>query len=146
MTNNICTFLCTNSQFCISYNITLGSLILWTFTWEVVRKSQVYFFHILHWSCLSPLTLGSPSPPEAGSDSVHTDLDDQHSSVSEPRRESSKSSNNSSNSVNAAGRKMPPYEELTPIYVIKNLVVKPVRYSVTHTNYFFRNSTLLHQD
>ncbi|XP_041808592.1 CLOCK-interacting pacemaker-like isoform X2 [Chelmon rostratus] len=64
---------------------------------------------------------------EAGSDSVHTDLDDQHSSVSEPRRESSKSSNNSSNSVNAAGRKMPPYEELTPIYVIKNLVVKPSR-------------------
>jgi len=63
---------------------------------------------------------------EAGSDSVHTDVDDQRSSVSEPHRESSKSSNNN-NSVNAAGRNMPPYEELTPIYVIKNLVVKPSR-------------------
>ncbi|KAM9348043.1 uncharacterized protein ABDE67_010111 [Symphorus nematophorus] len=61
---------------------------------------------------------------EAGSDFVHTDVDDQRSSVSEPHRESSKSSNNS---ANAAGCNMPPYEELTPIYVIKNLVVKPSR-------------------
>ncbi|CAK6977055.1 CLOCK-interacting pacemaker-like [Scomber scombrus] len=61
---------------------------------------------------------------EAGSDSVHTDVDDQRSSVSEPHRESSKNSNNS---VNAAGHNMPPYGELTPIYVIKNLVVKPSR-------------------
>ncbi|XP_070838986.1 CLOCK-interacting pacemaker-like [Chaetodon trifascialis] len=64
---------------------------------------------------------------EAGSESVHTDLEDQHSSVSKPHRKSSKSSNNSNNSVNATGHNMPPYEELTPIYVIKNLVVKPSR-------------------
>uniref|UniRef100_A0A8D3EEW5 CLOCK-interacting pacemaker-like n=1 Tax=Scophthalmus maximus TaxID=52904 RepID=A0A8D3EEW5_SCOMX len=61
---------------------------------------------------------------ETGSDSVHTDVDDQRSSVSEPHRQNSKSSNNS---VNAAGGNMPPYKELTPIYVIKNLVVKPSR-------------------
>ncbi|XP_037605476.1 CLOCK-interacting pacemaker-like [Sebastes umbrosus] len=59
---------------------------------------------------------------EAGSDSVHNDVDDQRSSVSEPHRESSKSSNNR---VNTAGHNMPPYEERTPIYVINNLVVKP---------------------
>ncbi|KAI3373075.1 hypothetical protein L3Q82_006345 [Scortum barcoo] len=64
---------------------------------------------------------------EAGSDSVHTDVDDQRSSVSEPHRDSNKSSNNSIDSLNAAGHNMPPYEELTPIYVIKNLVVKPSR-------------------
>ncbi|XP_049448465.1 CLOCK-interacting pacemaker-like [Epinephelus fuscoguttatus] len=62
---------------------------------------------------------------EAASDSVHTDVDDQRSSVSEPHRKSSRSSSN--NSVNAAGCNMAPYEELTPIYVIKNLVVKPSR-------------------
>lgn len=77
-----------------------------------------------------PPTLGSPSPSEAGSDTVHTDLDDQHSSVSKPHRESRKNSNNSNSSLIAAGHSMPPYEELTPIYVIKNLVVKPVRYTV----------------
>lgn len=98
--------------------------------------SSISLFSIL--STLPPLTLGSPSPSEAGSDSVHTDVDDQRSSVSEPHRESSKSLNNNTNSVNAAGHNMPPYEELTPIYVIKNLVVKPVRYSVTH----FWHSTL----
>ncbi|XP_040005981.1 CLOCK-interacting pacemaker-like [Xiphias gladius] len=59
---------------------------------------------------------------EAGSDSVHTDVDDQRSSKSS---KSSKSSNN--NSVNPAGHNMPPYEALTPIYVIKDLVVKPSR-------------------
>ncbi|KAG7516778.1 hypothetical protein JOB18_040434 [Solea senegalensis] len=67
---------------------------------------------------------------EAGSDFVHTDVDDQRSSVSEPHRQSSKScssSNNNNNSANAAGHNMPAYEELTPIYIIKNLVVKPSR-------------------
>lgn len=68
---------------------------------------------------------------EAGSDSVHTDVDDQRSSVSEPQLEGSKITNNTS--ANAAGPSMTPYEELTPIYVIKNLVVKPVRYTLTHT-------------
>lgn len=79
---------------------------------------------------------------EAGSDSVHTDVDDQRSSVSEPHMESNKSSNNNINSVNSAGHNMPPYEEPTPIYVIKNLVVKPVRYSVTHNFLLFH--VLLH--
>ncbi|XP_031173873.1 CLOCK-interacting pacemaker-like isoform X1 [Sander lucioperca] len=63
---------------------------------------------------------------EAGSDSVQTDVDDQRSSVSKPHRESSKSLNNNT-SVNTAAHNMPPYEELTPCYVIKNLVVKPSR-------------------
>ncbi|XP_008278301.1 flocculation protein FLO11-like [Stegastes partitus] len=60
---------------------------------------------------------------EAGSDSVHTDVDDQRSSVSEPHRERSKTSNNNS----GAGNNITTYEELTPIYVFKNLVVKPSR-------------------
>ncbi|KAM3868976.1 CLOCK-interacting pacemaker [Diretmus argenteus] len=55
---------------------------------------------------------------EAGSDSLQTDVDDQRSSVSEPHWESS---------LNATGHSMSPYEELTPIYVINNLVVKPSR-------------------
>lgn len=58
---------------------------------------------------------------EAGSDSVHTDIDDQCSSVSKTHRESRKSSNNSN--ANAAGLDMTSYEELPPIY----LVVKPSR-------------------
>ncbi|XP_071317597.1 CLOCK-interacting pacemaker-like [Trachinotus anak] len=60
---------------------------------------------------------------EAGSDSVHTDVDDQRSSVSEPHRESNKSLN----SLNAVVHNMPPYEEFPPIYVIKNLAVKSSR-------------------
>lgn len=71
---------------------------------------------------------------------MHTDLDDQRSSVSEPHRQSSnKSNNNSVNNAAAAGHNMPPYEDLTPIYVIKNLV----RHSVTHDN-LFRYSALLY--
>uniref|UniRef100_A0A673ATW0 Uncharacterized protein n=1 Tax=Sphaeramia orbicularis TaxID=375764 RepID=A0A673ATW0_9TELE len=66
---------------------------------------------------------------EAGSDSVHTDVDDQRSSVSERQSGSSKSSN--SGGGNTPGRSMPPYKEMTPVYVIKNLMVKPVSYSVT---------------
>lgn len=108
----------------------------------------------VHLSHLSPI-LPPPSSyswvswsSEAGSDTVHTDLDDQRSSVSEPHRESRKSSNNNNNSrVNAAGHNMPPYEELTPIYVIKNLVVKPVRYVQLHiTTCCCRHSALLHHD
>lgn len=67
---------------------------------------------------------------EAGSDSVHTDVDDQRSSVSEPQRQSNGSTNNSSSngsSVSAATHSMPPYKELTPVYVIKNVMVKPSR-------------------
>ncbi|XP_071780972.2 CLOCK-interacting pacemaker-like [Centroberyx gerrardi] len=58
---------------------------------------------------------------EAGSDSVQTDVDDQRSSVSARHRESSKGCNNNN------AHNMAPYEELTPIYVIENLVVKPSR-------------------
>nr|XP_046265699.1 CLOCK-interacting pacemaker-like [Scatophagus argus]XP_046265700.1 CLOCK-interacting pacemaker-like [Scatophagus argus]XP_046265701.1 CLOCK-interacting pacemaker-like [Scatophagus argus] len=61
---------------------------------------------------------------EAGSDSVHADLDDQCSSVSESHRENRKSLNKNGN---AAGHKMPSHEGITDIYVIKNLVVKPSR-------------------
>ncbi|KAM4620545.1 CLOCK-interacting pacemaker-like isoform 2-T2 [Polymixia lowei] len=60
---------------------------------------------------------------ESGSDLVLNDLDDQRSSVSQPHRKSSKCRDN--NRLNATGHSMPPYEELSPIYVIKNLVVKP---------------------
>ncbi|XP_022076733.1 CLOCK-interacting pacemaker-like [Acanthochromis polyacanthus] len=62
---------------------------------------------------------------ETGSDFVHTDVDDQRSSVSEPHRESSKTLD--SNSVNGANNNITTYEELTPIYIFKNLVVKSSR-------------------
>ncbi|KAK2828935.1 hypothetical protein Q5P01_019969 [Channa striata] len=62
---------------------------------------------------------------EAGSDSLHTDVDDQCSSVSEHHMESRKNTNH--NIVNDGGDNMLPYEELTPIYIIKNLVAKPSR-------------------
>ncbi|KAK7904286.1 hypothetical protein WMY93_016893 [Mugilogobius chulae] len=64
---------------------------------------------------------------EAGSDFVNTDVDDQRSSASEPQRQSTSTNNNSSNNVNAATHNMPPYKELTPVYVIKNVMVKPPR-------------------
>lgn len=59
---------------------------------------------------------------EAGSDSVHTDVDDQRSSVSGSRWQS-----NSNSSVNAAAHSLSPYKEVTPVYVIKNVMVKPSR-------------------
>uniref|UniRef100_A0A8C6TMF1 Si:ch211-132b12.7 n=1 Tax=Neogobius melanostomus TaxID=47308 RepID=A0A8C6TMF1_9GOBI len=62
---------------------------------------------------------------EAGSDSLHADVDDQRSSVSEPHRQSTKSS--SSNNVYSATNSMPPNKEMTPVYVIKNMMVKPSR-------------------
>ncbi|XP_029626069.1 CLOCK-interacting pacemaker [Salmo trutta] len=54
---------------------------------------------------------------ETGSDSVQNDLDDQRSSVSEAYRAHSSSS--------SLGHNLPPFEEQNPIYVIKNLLVKP---------------------
>lgn len=62
---------------------------------------------------------------ETGSDTVNADLDEQ---------QSLRNSNNNSSSggLIATGLNMPSYEELPPIYVIKNLVVKPVRYICTH--------------
>ncbi|XP_064827531.1 CLOCK-interacting pacemaker-like isoform X1 [Oncorhynchus masou masou] len=87
---------------------------------------------------------------ETGSDSVQNDLDDQRISVSEAHRAHSSSSSlnhrahssssslnhrahSSSSSLNhrahssssSLGHNMPPFEEQNPIYVIKNLVVKP---------------------
>ncbi|KAL3971406.1 gephyrin [Sarotherodon galilaeus] len=56
---------------------------------------------------------------EAGSDSVHTDVDDQRSSVNEPHRESRKCSNN--NNANPAGPDMTSYENIPPVC----LVLKP---------------------
>uniref|UniRef100_A0A8C8CWW6 CLOCK-interacting pacemaker n=1 Tax=Oncorhynchus tshawytscha TaxID=74940 RepID=A0A8C8CWW6_ONCTS len=88
--------------------------------------------------------------PKTGSDSVQNDLDDQRISVSEAHRAHSSSSSlnhrahssssslnhrahSSSSSLNhrahssssSLGHNMPPFEEQNPIYVIKNLVVKP---------------------
>ncbi|CAB1333224.1 unnamed protein product [Coregonus sp. 'balchen'] len=65
---------------------------------------------------------------EAGSDSVQIDLDDQRSSVSEPHRAHRSSSSlphRAHRSSSSLGHNMPPFEEQNPIYVIKNLVVKP---------------------
>ncbi|CAI5644283.1 unnamed protein product [Oreochromis niloticus] len=56
---------------------------------------------------------------EAGSDSVHTDVDDQRSSVNESHRESRKCSNN--NNANPAGPDMTSYENILPVC----LVLKP---------------------
>uniref|UniRef100_A0A669EN24 CLOCK-interacting pacemaker n=1 Tax=Oreochromis niloticus TaxID=8128 RepID=A0A669EN24_ORENI len=56
---------------------------------------------------------------EAGSDSVHTDVDDQRSSVNESHRESRKCSNN--NNANPAGPDMTSYENIPPVC----LVLKP---------------------
>lgn len=57
---------------------------------------------------------------ETGSDTVNADLDEQ---------QSLRNSNNNSSSggLIATGLNTPSYEELPPIYVIKNLVVKPSR-------------------
>lgn len=70
-----------------------------------------------------------PPPPslssEAGSDTVNADLDEQH-------RLKNSNNNSSGGGLMATGLNMPSYEELPPIYVIKNLVVKPVRYICTH--------------
>lgn len=65
--------------------------------------------------CTSP-----PPHTEAGSDTQNADLDEQ--------RRTNKS--NGSGLI-ATGLNMRPYEELAPIYVFKNLVVKPVRYIYT---------------
>lgn len=111
-------------------DLTLPMMLTIPFHWKRVQKLSVCcVLSILSYSSFSL------SPLEAGSDSVHNDVDDQRSSVSEPHRESSKSSNNR---VNTAGHNMAPYEERTPIYVIKNLVVKPVRYSVLYINLLFQ--------
>lgn len=65
---------------------------------------------------------------ETGSDTVNADLDEQ---------QSLRNSNNNSSSggLIGTGLNMPSYEELPPIYVIKNLVVKPVRCICTHISW-----------
>lgn len=77
-------------------------------------------------------TLGCLRPSETGSESVHTDLNDEHNGVSTAPREKREGFNNDNNIMIATGCNMAPYEEFTPIYIIKNLVVKPVRYTDIH--------------
>ncbi|CAF98576.1 unnamed protein product [Tetraodon nigroviridis] len=62
---------------------------------------------------------------ETGSESVHTDLNDEHNGVRAAPREKREGFNNDNNVAIATGRNMAPYEEFSPIYIIKNLVVKP---------------------
>lgn len=87
---------------------------------------NVYFVHFLtaffflisfFFLCLNDSLYSSS--PETGSDSFQTDLDDECSSVVKPYRVRSKPNN--------CGHRIPVYEEHTPIYVIKNLVVNAVR-------------------
>lgn len=58
---------------------------------------------------------------------MNTDLDEQRS-----LKNSNNNSSGGGGGLIATGLNMPSYEELPPIYVIKNLVVKPVRYICTH--------------
>lgn len=82
-------------------------------------------------------TLGCLRPSETGSESVHTDLNDEHNGVSTAPREKRGGFNNDNNIVIATGCNMAPYEEFTPIYIIKNLVVKPVRYTDIHLSFVY---------
>ena len=64
---------------------------------------------------------------EAGSDSVQNDLDDQRSSVSQTHRKNGRSAITVGNHSSAGvGR----FQGHSPVYVIRNLVGKPVRYSM----------------
>lgn len=72
---------------------------------------------------------GGLRPSETGSESVHTDLNDEHKGIRTAAREGFGTDNNI---VIATGCNMAPYEDFTPIYIIKNLVVKPVRCTVLH--------------
>lgn len=81
-----------------------------------VSQSLHVFGEIFHLDFYLSLSLSS----EAGSDTVNADLDEQH-------RLKNSNNNSSGGDLIATGLNMPSYEELPPIYVIKNLVVKPVR-------------------
>lgn len=66
---------------------------------------------------------------------MHTDSNDEPNGVSTTPREKRDGVNNGNNVVIATGCNISPYEEFTPIYVIKNLVVKPVRYADVHLSW-----------
>lgn len=69
---------------------------------------------------------------ETGSESVHTDLNDEHKGIRTAARDNREGFKCDNNVVIATGCNMAPYEDFTPIYIIKNLVVKPVRCTVLH--------------
>lgn len=75
---------------------------------------------------------GGLCPSEAGSESVHTDLNDEHKGIRAAARDNREGFKCDNNVVIATGCNMAPYEDFTPIYIIKNLVVKPVRCTVSH--------------
>ncbi|XP_029704010.1 CLOCK-interacting pacemaker isoform X2 [Takifugu rubripes] len=62
---------------------------------------------------------------ETGSESVHTDLNDEHKGIRTAARDNREGFKCDNNVVIATGCNMAPYEDFTPIYIIKNLVVKP---------------------
>lgn len=63
---------------------------------------------------------------------MHTDLNDELKGIRAAARENREGFGTDNNIVIAAGCNMAPYEDFTPIYIIKNLVVKPVRCTVLH--------------
>lgn len=71
---------------------------------------------------------------------MHTDLNEEHNGVNTTPREKRDGFNN--NIVIATGCNMAPYEEFTPIYIIKNLVVKPVRYADIHLPFAYLGGAL----
>lgn len=81
---------------------------------------------------VSLLLLGGLCPSETGSESVHTDLNDEHKGIRTAARDNREGFKCDNNVVIATGCNMAPYEDFTPIYIIKNLVVKPVRCTVSH--------------
>lgn len=87
---------------------------------------------------------GCLRPSETGSESVHTDSNDEHNGMSTTPREKREGFNNDNNVVIATGCNISPYEEFTPIYIIKNLVVKPVRYTDMHLSFALLGCPLFH--
>lgn len=68
---------------------------------------------------------------------MHADLNDEHNGISTAPRGKREGFNKDNNTVIVTGCNMAPYEEFTPIYVIKNLVVKPVRYTHIHLSFAY---------
>lgn len=94
--------------------------------WLKMETLEIEYAEFVCFPHLPPFCL---RPSETGSESVHTDLNDEHNGVRAAPREKREGFNNDNNVAIATGRNMAPYEEFTPIYIIKNLVVKPVRYT-----------------